>query len=356
MSSGTGALRGPGRTRWVVMEAGALVLLLCSVVAHPPRRALADETLEKTSRKGPVEARVRLEPTQPRIGDPIHLTLTVTADKGVELIMPEFGEVMERFTISDFVKDEKIDEQGRTVATHRYELQAARSGKQTIPAILVEFVDRRAGSKPAPEGFDSYELMTERIPFEIASVLPGEDLAELNPPLGKLAPRGNPKAMLWAWAMGAVLMLGGGFWGWRLWRGARRRARRRSAYEVAMDRLMKLLARPRRAPAEIDTFFVELSALVRWYLENRFDLRAPELTTEEFLDSMSRSPGLSPEHQALLRDFLHRADLVKFANFLPSAEDIDQSVIAARRFLEETRQALDDPSVPARALGEAARA
>jgi len=34
--------------------------------------------------------------------------------------------------------------------------------------------------------------------------------------------------------------------------------------------------------AAVESFFVAISAIVRRYLEDRFDLRAPELTTEEF--------------------------------------------------------------------------
>ncbi len=121
-----------------------------------------------------------------------------------------------------------------------------------------------------------------------------------------------------------------------------------------------LLTRPRGGREQIDAFFVELSAIVRWYLENRFDLRAPELTTEEFLTAMSSSPDLADTHQPLLRDFLRRADLVKFANFVPDDSDIDDSVDSARRFLDDTRQnqAHGDSEPPAPTSGrslEAAR-
>ncbi len=316
----------------------------------------ADEGLEKTTRKGPVEATVRLEPRQPRIGDPINLTLKVTAEKEVELIMPEFGQVMERFTIIDFVKNEKIDDHGRTVSSHRYELQAPRSGKQIIPPILIEFVDHRKGSRPAPEGLDSYELLTERLSFEVQSVLPRDVQVELNPPLGKLSLLGSSGGRIWAWVMGLLLLFAVAFWGWRVWLASRQKARRRSAYEIAMGRLTELVTRSRNDPEQVDAFFVELSAIVRWYLENRFELRAPELTTEEFLESMSQSPELSRGHQAMLREFLRRADLVKFANFVPSEQDTDESVTAARRFLEETRQEKSEggPSAASRSVAEVA--
>lgn len=333
------------------------VLFFLSVWGYPGGPGWSEDAMEKTVRKGPVEATVRLEPKQPRVGDPIHLTLHVVADEKVELIMPEFGQVIERFTIVDFVSSERIDDQGRTVAIHRYELQAPRSGKQSVPPIVVEFVDRRDGAQPAPEGLDSYELLTERLPFEVHSVLPAETAAELNPSLGRLRRGALSRTSLWVWVVGGGLLTAGVLWVLWIWFVPRRQARRRSVYEIAMGRLMELMGRPRGERAEIDAFFVELSAIVRWYLENRFDLRASELTTEEFLDSMSRSPDLSREHQAMLREFLHRADLVKFANFVPSEQDTDKSVAAARRFLDETRQqeAASEPLAGTGTVGEIAR-
>jgi hypothetical protein len=90
---------------------------------------------------------------------------------------------------------------------------------------------------------------------------------------------------------------------------------------------------------------------VRRYLEDRFELRAPELTTEEFLDSVQHAPDLSRDHQALLREFLRQADLVKFAGLKPADEDVERSVAAARRFLEETRD--NAPLIEADEDGEA---
>ena len=300
----------------------------------------AAEPLEKTTRKGPVEAVVRLEPIEPVIGDAVVLTLRVTAQKGVELLMPDFGQAMERYAILDYSTRAQIDDEGRTVMTQVYELQPPRSGKQSIPSIMIEFVDRRDGAKPAPDGMDAYELLTERLGFEVRSVLPDDAAAELNPPLlEQLTPAKAIERSVWPWIVAAVLVIVAGGVGWRFLAAARRQARRRSAYDIAIGRLHQLLNRLPLAGEQMDAFFVELSSIVRWYLETRFELRAPELTTEEFLSTMSQSPDLTRDHQSLLREFLRRADLVKFANFVPDEGDIDDSVSAARRFLEETQDA-----------------
>ncbi len=301
--------------------------------------ACAAEGIEKETVSGPVKATVRLEPKTPLIGDTVTLTITVVAEKGVEVLMPEFGEALERFSIVDFVPRQSIDDEGRTISVQKYRLQPPASGKQVVPPILVEYVDRRPGQREAPEDYDAYELLTDRLEFEVQSVVPNSAQADLKPPLGELGPRKPPAAPRWPWILLALVLLAGATpLAVRAYLGWRRRVRRRSAYDIASARLNRLLARPRPTAEQIDAFYVELSAIVRRYLEDRFELRAPELTTEEFLAAVGESPDLSPEHQALLREFLRQADLVKFAGVQPTEDDIEISIMAARRFLEETRE------------------
>jgi hypothetical protein len=298
-----------------------------------------EQVIEQSFGRGPVTGTLRLEPPKPLVGDPVTLTITVQAEKDVELLLPDFGEALDRFTILDFVPRQQIDDAGRTVATQTYRLAPSSSGAQSIPPILIEFVDRRPGQREAPEGEDAYELLTERMDFQVQSVVPSDAQAELRPPLGRLGPRVPPPGRAWPRMVGLLVLLAVGCgalaWAVAVWR---RRARRRSAYDIARVRLERLLARPRPVGEQVDAFYVELSGIVRRYLEDRFRLRAPELTTEEFLATLSRSPILSQEHQLLLREFLRQADLVKFAAARPTAAVIETSVTAARQFLDETRE------------------
>jgi hypothetical protein len=300
--------------------------------------AEAPKLLEKTSERGPVQARVRLEPAAPVIGDTVTLTVEVTADDGIELVMPDFGQSLDRFSVREFVPKETVDASSRTVSTQRYVLEPPLSGPQAIPPLLIEFVDRRPGQRPAPEGEQSYELLTERIPFEVDSVVPAGASNELRPVREHLAPLREPGS-LWPWLVGlAVLAAVAAPLAYRSWKAARGEARRRSAWEIARARLDALSSRQRPASEDdIDTFFVELSSLIRRYLEDRFELRAPELTTEEFLQVASASPDLDEAHQAFLRDFLRRADEVKFGRLIPPPEDIEAALASASRFLDDTR-------------------
>ena len=117
----------------------------------------------------------------------------------------------------------------------------------------------------------------------------------------------------------------------------RARAQLRSAYELARGELDVLLAGPKPVGDAVDEFFVALSGIVRRYVERRFAVRSPELTTERFLDLASTSPDLTDGHRDLLRDFLRQCDLVKFAHYVPSSSAIDEAIALAKRFIDDTR-------------------
>lgn len=300
---------------------------------------IAAESIRQELQSGPVSVALELEPKSSVIGDTVTLTIEVVAEEGVEVLMPDFGDALDRFTIVDFAPRETIDDQGRTIAKQTYRLDPPSSGKHVVPPILVEYVDRRPGMQSAPDGLDAYEVLTDRIPFEVASVLPDADAKNLKPPLGELAPLEPAAPARWPiWVAIGVLLLAIIPFIVRAIMAARRRQRRRSAYDVATSRLGKLLRCPRRTEEEIVRFFVGLSFIIRQYIEDRFEMRAPELTTEEFLASIGQSPDFSSEHQGLLREFLKQADLVKFARAKPSDDEIQRSIEHVRRFLEDTRE------------------
>jgi len=154
----------------------------------------------------------------------------------------------------------------------------------------------------------------------------------------------------------AVLVLGSGsILLLRGFRARRRIAQQRSAYEEAVLRLDALAKRGAPDAETADGWFVDLSAIVRLYLEQRYDIRAPELTTEEFLLVATARPspagstaaagalgslsgnGLDDEHRTLLSEFLERCDRVKFAGYRPESDESLATLDTARRFVEDTR-------------------
>jgi len=106
---------------------------------------------------------------------------------------------------------------------------------------------------------------------------------------------------------------------------------------LALRALDALLEKGYIKSSRIEEFYVELSSIARDYLENRFNLRAPEQTTEEFIHEAVNSHLLSQEHQQTLREFLEQSDLVKFARHAPEENDMQAAFDAAKHFVIDTQ-------------------
>ena len=145
---------------------------------------------------------------------------------------------------------------------------------------------------------------------------------------------------VWDW-LGPLLVgvvLGGllGWLAWRWWKGRRGRKEQPvvmvPAHVRARERLegaLALLGQPK-------LFCISISDTLRQYLEERFELRAPDRTTEEFLSELQGSPKLVARQTEILSDFLVRCDLVKFALYEPGEQELRGLLEAALRLVDET--------------------
>ena len=304
----------------------------------------AEEALSTASHEGPVQATVTLTPAAPRLGDPLALTLAVEAQPGVRLDLPAFGEALGRFTILDFADHEGATDAGGQTASQRYSLQAPMSGPQRIPGLRIEYLDERDGPS------DVYrELITDEIAFEVTSVLPeGAAMDELLPPRAALSEDfGGWLPSWWPWAAAGLAALAALAAAAFLWQ---RRALERAqltAYDRAMRRLERLERRGWPSGDAADAWYVELSDITRRYVEDRYAVRAPELTTEEFLLEARRAAALSGDHRERLSAFLAHCDRVKFARYSPAADESREAFQTLRRFLDETRIQATPDDAPA---------
>jgi hypothetical protein len=110
-------------------------------------------------------------------------------------------------------------------------------------------------------------------------------------------------------------------------------------HEWAARELLRLEAMDLPRHGQAERFHTLLSDLMRRYLELRFRLRAPRQTTAEFLEAMRQAPQLTAEQRLLLRDFLERCDLAKFARAEFSVPECAATATMARTFIEQSRPA-----------------
>jgi hypothetical protein len=96
-----------------------------------------------------------------------------------------------------------------------------------------------------------------------------------------------------------------------------------------LEKALEIIAQPK-------SFCILVSDTIRVYLEERFDFRAPEQTTEEFLRELGETNLLSAEQKESLGKFLENCDLVKFAKYEPGENELRELHSAALQLVEET--------------------
>jgi hypothetical protein len=96
-----------------------------------------------------------------------------------------------------------------------------------------------------------------------------------------------------------------------------------------LDDALKLLSQPK-------PFVTAVSDTLRGYLEERFSFHAPERTTEEFLHELKATQLLAAGQKESLSHFLQSCDLVKFAKYEPTEEELRALHAAALRLVDET--------------------
>lgn len=113
----------------------------------------------------------------------------------------------------------------------------------------------------------------------------------------------------------------------------RLRLMRMSPRERALEELRTLLQKDLIGRNKVKEFYLELTMIVRRFIERGYRIKAPEQTTEEFLKSAEEDNRFEPAILEKLRKFLQSADLVKFAGFQPDRETTDSAVGCARDFI-----------------------
>jgi hypothetical protein len=151
----------------------------------------------------------------------------------------------------------------------------------------------------------------------------------------------NPWLWFW-WSLGILVCAGIAFYLWRLWR--KKKSQVPAApiippHERARQKLQQALLQI----YEPVPFTILVSDTVRVYLEERFNYRAPERTTEEFLHELQNSEHLTPDQKQTLGEFLSRCDLVKFARYEPTEMELRELHASAVRLVDETEPPALDP-------------
>ncbi len=110
------------------------------------------------------------------------------------------------------------------------------------------------------------------------------------------------------------------------------------AHIIAMRELQALRGEELWQKGEVKEYYSRLSDILRRYIDNRYGISSPELTTDETVRMLQRAAVTSGVQMSLVKEVLSLSDMVKFAKYVPEAGVHETSYGSALRFVEETRE------------------
>ena len=283
--------------------------------------------------RGPVVLRVAVSRKELTIADRVDLLIETKAGDGYITALPRFGDNLHEFGIIDYKSGPpRLDDDGTVVTSRTYELEPFLSGEYVIPPMTISFHE---------EGDTTlHYLESDTIRVTVTSILPedqeGLEIKEITGPAD--LPSDYRKALF----TGAAIVLAAAAIVFLLWRRSKRLkeviARAIPAHKKAFALLERLLAEGLVEEKRYAEFTARVSDILRLYIEDRFGLRAPERTTEEFLAEAGDGLDVDAEKKSILAQFLVHCDLVKFAALEPTAHDVKRTFETCRDFIDATRR------------------
>ncbi|MBO7741786.1 MAG: hypothetical protein J6S21_04455 [Victivallales bacterium] len=232
-------------------------------------------------------------------------------------------------------------EEGTVTLLSTYRLDPWIAESYTIPAVTAEFTDARGDTVKATAPECALEIAQMSQEFwsgvQISDTLKPYSTLPLTPAeKRRLACYGA--AGIIAAALIALLII-------RVIRARLARLRQgpppETPYQRACRLLDELLNEHLMTRGEYRLYCFKISNILRQYIEERFSLSAPRLTTQEFLEKLGNAPKLSP-HRLPLRRFLTASDMVKFAAAVPGDGEADELASLCREFLNHTNLNSDE--------------
>lgn len=271
------------------------------------------------------------------VADQVEYGFTLDSVKrGTELAMADFSEASnDTLTL---VRNWKVD----TVRVHKkknlVDIRAAvviapfEEGKYELPPI---YVQRKVDGQVDTLVFSALEMEVKSMPVDTATFVPHDIKAQIRYPVTfkEIVP----------WMAGGLLLaalIAALIW----W--LRKRSREKEAEKVkepahitALRKLDKYRGDKFWAPDKQKGFYSGVTDTLKAYMEARFGVDAPEMTTAEVFDALKNEKDITPEVYDNTKELFEIADFVKFAK-LTAPDDYNAKVVpTAVRFVTDTYRA-----------------
>lgn len=321
---------------WLQVLLGSVWLCLLGACRQldQPAAASPPARVEQMNVAG-MEYRITAQPAEVRLDRDVLLTIQIKAPIGALIQLSSLTNRLQGFVLSGAYDQEPVALDGFVTYEHNFKLTPTLTDEYRLGALAVNYLDH-SRAPPQTNWFATQPILFKSIPLTSASASTAS--ADILGPAW-IHPSWQV-VLLWSFVLLLLGLLSYGIY--KLGRRMRRhmQLRRMTPKERAQRELAELLAKDLIAHSRFKEFYLEITAIVRRYIERAHAIRAPEQTTEEFLAAVTQDHRFQHAVVLKLQMFLQTADLVKFAALRPDRPTIDKTVSTARDYLETDEQSL----------------
>lgn len=290
----------------------------------------AEPEPRKVSQRG-CTAEILPEQHSISILDTYRFQIRVEAPEGSTIRFPFLIERLEDdFRVVPWKFDKREKEDGKLTRIKYVAIEPNVSGRLTLPPLAIEITSSNG---------DVTKLRTPPLEFKVEPVSVDKVWEkDLEPPADP-AKLPLPEWVKYLWFLLALplVFLAGFYLAKKLKGKTERKAPPVPPDELAWRELRHLIQLHKEEKINDDTLLQGITDVLRRYIERRFQLRAPELTTEEFLERLPQAGPPLSDYMDQLQPYLDLCDMVKFAKRPASEADIQKGFELVKDFIDKTK-------------------
>jgi hypothetical protein len=283
-----------------------------------------------------IKVEAKLDKSTIVLGDQTILRLSAQLPVNDKISFPVLADtISSKIQIVEVGKTDTIADKNnpavRTIS-RQYTITSFDAGLQTIPAFLFQV--------------NAQSFKTDPLPLQVTSVAVDTTKAiyDIKQPLAVRYSFFDWLRDHWQWVvvslLGILLIAGLLYYLWQ-------KRKNKPVFAVvkplvpadvtALNKLVVLRDKKLWQQEEVKQYHIELTDILREYLEKRYHIKALEQTSDEIFAGL-RHMEIADQNRNKLRQILMLADLVKFAKGKPSNSENEQSIENAISFVTDTKE------------------
>ena len=280
-----------------------------------------------------IEVTSAVDTSRITIGDRITYTISIDYADSLRIERPGEGVNLGQFEIKDYQIYDPIEDKNRINQKFEYVISVFDTGTFVIPPFPVAYFHS--------DSIGDYSIIeASAITIYVESVLGSGDnqLRDIKPPID--IP--YDYMFLISAVLAVILIMLAVYMGYRLYRKRKESGYLlspppppRPAHEIALESIGQLLVKNLIESGELKQFYIEISEILRIYIEGRYYIQALEETSTEIINEL-KNQELRDSVFELAKEALSLADLVKFAKFIPIASVNEEMMKQAKDIVNKT--------------------